>query len=254
MVEIGGKPINEWPATENFKPEGLQKSIFETLLKSTEKYRYASILPLIVELKLRSSVVEASKALYKSGMAFKVFRESTANPEYWYRALNGGFQLKSDRKPSDAISDIFRQGSLYGTECSTAMPIVWYKAILDIMPAEQFNKLFSNIYLMNWRHIDRDLAIIEFPKAADEIPGDARYFSNPDVDPIKPEWQGENVFYLGDGQYYGHGIGITDAKNMIRLLNAERKEGSTVSAYLNNSVKRQDYAYISNLLNKQQAT
>lgn len=248
MVEIGGQSIDAWPATDNYKPEGLQKSIFEALLKSTEKYKYNTIAPLILELKLRSSIVSASKALYESGMAFKVFRESIANPEYWYRALNGGFQLKSDRKPSDAISDIFRQGSLYGTECSTAMPIVWYKAMLDIMPVEQYNKLFSNIYLMNWRHLDRDLAIVELSKAADEIPGDARYFSNPDVDPLKPEWQGENAFYLGDGQYYGHGIGIIDAKNMIRLLNAERKEGAIISAFLNDSVKRQDYAYILNLM------
>jgi protein-glutamine gamma-glutamyltransferase len=205
---------------------------------------------LITELRLRGSIVKASHDLYRSGMAFKVFRDSRANPDFWDRTEEGGFELRGDVAPSEAIEDIFRNGRLYGTECSTAMIIVLYKAMLDVLPEEQFNKLFSDIYLMNWQHLDRDLAIIIDRSPADEIPGDARYFSNPDVDPLRPEWQGENVFYLGGGMYYGHGIGVADAHGMIKALNRARRKDATQSAYLNDMVKRQDYGQIARYIGR----
>lgn len=209
--------------------------------KSAHEYKYASADELITELMVRKSIVDAAQGLAYSGFEFKVFRKSFANPAFWNRNMIGGFNLKNDVLPSDAIDDILKNGSLYGTECSTAMIIVYYKAILDVLPAKEFNKLYSSIYLMNWDHLDRDLAIEEFDEIADELPGDARYFINPDVDPLQPEWQGENVFYLGDGKYYGHGAGIKDAKGIIKMLNGVRKAGAQKSAYLLEGAKRQDY-------------
>ena len=248
MIEIDGKQTNSIPFSEGFTPNALQKSVFDTMLKSPETYRYDNAGQLITELKLRNSIVKAARDLAGSGVAFEVFRDSKANPEFWNRTVNGGFQLKENVRPSDAIRDIYQNGTLYGTECSTAMFIVWYKALLDVLPVEQFNKLYSSIYLMNWMHLDRDLALVELSETTDELPGDARYFMNPEVDPLTPEWQGENVFYLGNGQYYGHGIGIEDAKTMVRILNGERKEGAAKSAYLIDSVKRQNYLYLAKYL------
>jgi protein-glutamine gamma-glutamyltransferase len=97
-------------------------------------------------------------------------------------------------------------------------------------------------------HLDRDLAIVIYPKAADLIPGDARYFSNPDVDPLTPQWQGENAYYLGGGLYYGHGIGVTNADGIIRALNRARKKDATQSAFLNEMVKRQDYRQLASYM------
>jgi protein-glutamine gamma-glutamyltransferase len=119
--------------------------------------------------------------------------------------------------------------------------------MLRVFSGSTFNRLYSDIYLMNWQHIDRDLAIQDSSSAADQLPGDARYFINPDVNPVTPEWQGENVFYLGNGQYYGHGIGIADADTIIRALNNARKPRATRSAYLLDSVKRQNYAFLYNV-------
>lgn len=248
MIEINRKQIDSMPAMQGFSPNALQQSIFDTMVKSQETYRYDDPIQLIMELKLRNSIVTAARDLHRSGMDFEVFRDSRANPEFWNRTDSGGFELKENVRPSDAIRDIYKSGRLYGTECSTAMFIVWYKAVLDVLPEEQFNKLYSKIFLMNWLHIDRNLAIVEKSKPVDELPGDARYFMNPDVDPMTPEWQGENVFYLGNGQYYGHGIGIEDARNMIRILNGQRREGAAASAYLMDSAKRQDYAYLARYL------
>lgn len=102
------------------------------------------------------------------------------NTDYWERTKNGGFLLKENVKSSEAINDIFKNGSKYGTECSTALVIVYYKAILDVYPEELFNKTFESLFLMSWYYIDSDLDILHYKSKADHLPGDYRYFSNPD--------------------------------------------------------------------------
>jgi ubiquitin len=77
---------------------------------------------------------------------------------------------------------------------------------------------------MNW-HYDRDLGVVYSQGPGDFFPGDCRYFKNPDVNPETPQWQGENVIDLNDGKYYGHGIGIRTADEIINALNERRKEG-----------------------------
>ncbi len=217
---------------------GVQKNIYDILSRSNEVYNYESIGQLKFELNLRKSIIEAAKELDHSRLSFKVFRKSKCNNDFWHRTEEGGFKLESGVKPSDAIKDIYLHGSQYGTECSTAMVIVYYKALVDILPEELFNSLFPDIYLMNWQHLDSDLGIVDHIRVTDYLPGDGRYFKNPDVDPITPEWQGENVFDLGNGLYYGHGLGILDADRIINALNERRLPDSTTTAYLLDSAKR----------------
>jgi protein-glutamine gamma-glutamyltransferase len=248
MIVVNYQPVSTTPAFDGFVPDTLQAGILKTLMDSSYTYRYESLDHLAAELKIRGSVVTASRDLAHSGLRFKVFRDSVANPEFWRRTGEGGFALRGDVLPSDAILDIYQHGSKYGTECATAMIIVLYKAMLDVMPVDTFNKLYADIYLMNWKHIDRDLALLMKDGAADLLPGDARYFMNPDVNPLTPEWQGENVYYLSGGRFYGHGIGIEGADSIIRSLNGHRKPGATRTAYLDDSVKRQDYLFLSKYL------
>lgn len=248
MIVIDYKPVNTTPEFSGFVPDSMQREILKTLMDSSYTYRYESLDHLAAELKIRASTVTAARDLAHSGIKFKVFRDSMANSDYWRRTPEGGFELKGDVLPSDAIQDIYLHGSKYGTECATAMIIVLYKAMLDVMPKDTFNKLYSDIYLMNWKHVDRDLAITMRDEAADQLPGDARYFMNPDVDPVTPEWQGENVYYLGGGRYYGHGIGIDTTDGIISALNSNRRPNATRKAYLDDSVKRQDYLYLSKFL------
>jgi protein-glutamine gamma-glutamyltransferase len=252
MIRIRNKTVDTMPTVEGFSPNALQKSIFDTMAKSAYTYRYDSEEQLAFELTLRNATVEAARALAHSGLQFRVFRKSFANPQYWRRTGDGGFLLLGSAVPDDAIADIFNHGALYGTECATAMIIVYYGAMLRVYPDTLFNRLFSSITLMDWQHIDRDLAIQDFSSAADLLPGDAKYFANPDVNPLTPEWQGENVFYLGGGLYYGHGIGIADADTILNALNSARRPRATHSAYLMNSVKRQNYSYLYSVLNRYQ--
>ena len=62
------------------------------------------------------------------------------------RTEEGGFLLKDGVKPSEAIKDIFVNSSLYGTECATAMVIVFYGAIVNVFPEEVFDRVF-HIYI-----------------------------------------------------------------------------------------------------------
>lgn len=245
MIKIAGSLINSNTIINKYNQNSIENNIVSILASSSEVYNYDYQNQLDFELKLRKSIINAAKDLYKSHFSFMVFRKSKCNQDFWNRTNEGGFALKYGVKPSEAIKDIYINSSSYGTECSTAMVIVYYKALVDILPEELFNKLFSRIYLMNWQHLDSDLGIVDYMNVADYLPGDCRYFKNPDVDPLNPEWQGENVIDLGNSIYYGHGIGIADAEKIIDKLNKKRISGATVSAYLVNSAKRPNFKYLS---------
>lgn len=236
MIKVAGNDLA--PGTLTFPSGSTEAQALSIMEKSDATYRFDTLEQLKFELKLRASIVNAAKELSRSNLAFRVFRKSKANPDYWYRTNEGGFRLQPDVSPYDAIRDIYKNSSLYGTECATAMVIVYYKALADILPEDLFNQLFPEIYLMNWQHLDRDLGINRADRPADYLPGDARYFKNPDVDPLHPEWQGENVFDLGNGLYYGHGIGIADKEKIIDSLNSLRREGATRTAYLMDFAER----------------
>ncbi len=244
MITISSNTISSDEIINNYNLKNISKKIIEQLSSSEENYNYASINQLLFEINLRNSIINASKALNKSRLQFTTFRESKCNPEFWDRTEEGGFLLKAGVKPSDAISDIYKNGSLYGTECATAIVIVFYKGILDIYPEELFNEMFSDIYLMNWLHLDKDLGVKYFSDLTDYLPGDCRYFDNPDVNPLTPELQGLNVIDLGNGTYYGHDTGIKKADQIIKILNHHRKEDATESAFLVDSATRPNFKYL----------
>lgn len=246
MIEIAGSLVDSGTFINQFVQNSVETKIIKILSSSSKVYRYASENLLKFELNLRKSIISAAIDLGNSRLSFSVFRKSKCNPDYWDRTNEGGFALKSGVKPSDAVKDIYINSSSYGTECATAMVIVYYKALVDIFPEDLFNKLFSEIYLMDWQHLDRNFGLVDNINVADYLPGDGRYFKNPDVDPMYPEWQGENVIDLGNGLYYGHGIGITDAGRIVEELNKKRIAGSKVSAYLMKSAKRLDFINLAN--------
>ncbi|HEY5586281.1 MAG TPA: protein-glutamine gamma-glutamyltransferase [Ruminiclostridium sp.] len=246
MIKITGSLIDSDTIINQYIQNSIEWKIVSILSSSSEVYRYDSQKQLDFELNLRKNIVKAAKDLDKSKFSFKVFRKSKCNQDYWHRTKEGGFTLENGVKPSEAVKDIYIHSSDYGTECSTAIVIVYYKALVDIFPEDLFNKLFSEIYLMNWQHLDYDLGIVDYTKVSDYLPGDGRYFKNPDVDPLKPEWQGENVIYLDNDLYYGHGIGILSDEKIIVALNKERISDSEVLAYLTNSVNHLNFKYLSN--------
>ena len=138
--------------------------------------------------------------------------------------------MKEGVQPAKAIIDIFENGRVYAFECAVAMVMIYYRAVLSSIGEKSFNRHFQRLFLRSW-HTDNDLVLIT-RDAADALAGDVRYFKNPDVHPRTPEWQGENAVDLGDGTYFGHGLGILTADQMIFALNRHRRPEATRSAYL----------------------
>ncbi|GGG19440.1 protein-glutamine gamma-glutamyltransferase [Paenibacillus abyssi] len=240
MILIAGEErtvdVSSWPQ--------LAKDIYEQKRTSPRTYNYNSIYHLQFEMTLRIKIVEAADALDQSGVSFATFEKSKCNDQYWKLTDEGGFQLKMAVTPAEGIRDIFRNGRQYSFECATAIVIVLYKAVLDVIQDHEFNRLFANLLLYDW-HYDSDLRLIQEQGSQYSYPGDILYFKNPDVAPETPQWQGENAVKLDDDLYYGHGIGILPAQGIINRLNQLRRPGSVTSAYMTEQVVFPDFLYLS---------
>jgi protein-glutamine gamma-glutamyltransferase len=248
MLTIEGNKadINEIISRNNLN--GVQKQMLDILSSSRTNYRYNSEKELVFELMLRNEIVKSAQQLAKSKLGFEVFNNSKCNMKYWYRLDDGSFQLKSWVSPSKAINDIFVNSWRYATECSTAITIIYYKALLNVLGKSLFNRYFQNIRLKNWHYLNKLIAeISRMKKYSDYLPGDRMYVKNPDYSDDCPECQGENVIDLGYGRYYGHGIGITDIDGIINELNRNRISNSSRSAYLMNSAGRPDFKKLADI-------
>ena len=238
---------------DEYRQDRLERKIIDKMNDTQTVLNYKDTSELKFEVDLRKHIVDVAFALDNSGMDFAVFRKTRCNEKFWDRQNNGGFELKNGVSASEAISDILKNPRKYATECATAMVMVYYLAILQMYPRELFDKTFNKIILMNWHNIDRDMGRIGMMNdKSNDIPGDRRYFKNPDVDLSTPEWQGENVIDLGNGKYYGHGIGIYSADAIIKSLNENRKEGADTSAYLMETAGNPDYKNLYSIYKKYQ--
>ena len=241
MIYFSGTEADTQSLLSKYPDGSAEYEALEKLLRSDERYVYGSEEELIFEISMRRYIIDASLALYRGRLAFRIFRKSFCNEAFWERAANGGFVLKRGAVPSEAIRDIFRNTRKYGTECATAIVMIYYKAVLDAYPENLFNTSFTTITLMNWQQMSELIGVATYRGLADYIPGDCRYFRNPDVNPLTPEWQGENAIDLGGGRYYGHGVGIGGSDRIIAILNENRADGSEVSAYLMDTATRPDF-------------
>ncbi|WP_025695985.1 protein-glutamine gamma-glutamyltransferase [Paenibacillus durus] len=224
----------------------VEREVVEKKRRSPETYVYESPAALQFELNMRRRIVEAAIALDASGATFVPFETTRGNRNFWSRTSEGGLRLNNGVLPSDGINDIFRNGHLYAFECATAAVIVLYKGVLDALGEEVFNAYFNNLLLYDWQY-DSDLQLTATNNREEAYPGDVQYFKNPDHAPDKPEWQGENAIVLGNGMYFGHGIGITTAAGIIAALNNERVPGSRTSAYLMDETFHPNFEYLRRL-------
>ncbi|TVX95950.1 protein-glutamine gamma-glutamyltransferase [Cohnella terricola] len=243
MIQISGMDIGSFDQSVLTE---LEREILLAKQQSPVVYSYDSPEALIFELRMRSRIVDAARSMNASGVSFATFDDDRANERYWSRTENGGFRQNPGVLASDAINDIFANGSLYSFECATAMVIILYKAVMESIGYDTFNAHFKNLLLYDWQY-DSNLRLITVNDKNEAYPGDVLYFKNPDHDPDKPEWQGENAIMLGVDQYFGHGIGIRSQEEIIAALNKIRIPGSMTSAYLTDEVEHPDFEHLRKL-------
>lgn len=244
MIQIEGNLVTDDSIQRLYQPGSMKWDIAKMMAENDAVYSYPSMKALEFELNARKEVVNASESLHNSFFSFRLFKDSICNTNHWDRTQEGGFRLKENANPHEAIRDIYKKSKLYGTECATAIVIVFYLALVEVTPPELFDKIFANIYLMDWLYLDKDLGVRTYKGVNNALPGDCLYFKNPDVNPDTPEWQGENAIMLLNGYYYGHGIGIKTANEILRDLNRNRKYGSETSAYLMDQMVKPDFKYL----------
>ncbi|OCA87032.1 protein-glutamine gamma-glutamyltransferase [Pseudobacillus wudalianchiensis] len=242
MIQLAGVPFQQssmWPIG------GVEDIIVQRMNETPVVYSYDSIEELIFEVTLRKNIIASARMMNEGNARFETFEKSRCNPQYWQLTRIGGFRLKPNVPPSEAIEDIFENSSMYAFECATAKIIIYYHAVLNSLGKYVFNRLFQNLYLYSW-HFDPDLGI-HTVETNYFLPGDVVYFDNPDFNPDTSWWRGENAVVLEDGTYFGHGIGIETAQQIIVHLNRRRKPGGYRSAYLKNSAARLDFKHLAKL-------
>jgi protein-glutamine gamma-glutamyltransferase len=241
MIKFAGAESDIKKLLEKYPEESPERIILRQLSDSSRTYEYASRDELLFETDLRGNIIRSAKELYRARLGFRTFHESRCNEAYWNRREDGGFVLKAGVKPSAAIRDIFKNTRKYATECATAIVIIFYAAVLEVFSDSLFDEAFPEIVLMNWMEMDELMGVATYRRITDFLPGDCRYFRNPDVNPLTPEWQGENAIDLGDGRFYGHGIGIGSKERIIAALNDNRIEDAQASAYLMDTATRPNF-------------
>ena len=244
MLKISGEPVDIDAIVSQMGADNIRTKILKIMHSSSFSYNFDSHKELVFLPDLRRNIINAGLMLFDKRLKFRVFRQSICNEKYWSRTNEGGFLLKDGVEPLEAVNDIYTNTFMYGTECATAIVIVYYKALADTFPKDLFNKTFTDIYLMDWQNVNKDLGVSYQRNPHDYFPGDCRYFKNPDVDPLTPEWQGENAIDLGNGYFYGHGVGVLTADDIIQALNRHRKAGSENSAYLMDACTIPDFKYL----------
>jgi len=213
-----------------------QKDILTKMDKSKEIFQYQSIRQLEFVLLFRTKTLKAARDLNNSKVQFTTFEYAFCNKKYWTRLSNGGFLIKPNVRPTEAILDVLKNGKLYAFDCSTGIAIVLYLAALYTIGSRRFDLLFNGLLLFDWQ-FDNDLRLTQ--KYGDDfIPGDIVHFNNPDVNPKESHWRAENVIFMADDQYYGHGVGIKKADTIISFLNKKRKPNARIPAYLMNLITR----------------
>ncbi|OIJ13051.1 protein-glutamine gamma-glutamyltransferase [Anaerobacillus alkalilacustris] len=246
MIQISGVPFQP---NENWKLESIERAIIQHMLNAPILYSFYSEDEFWFEIKVRKNITKSANEMNQSQAQFTTFEYARCNPNYWQLTMEGGFLLRPDVQPADAILDIYRNSSLYAFECATAAVIIYYHATLYSIGSYLFNSLFQNLYLYSW-HTDPDLGIITF-YSNHFLPGDVVYINNPDFHPDTPWFRGLNAVLLNDGNFFGHGFSIRTMEQIIQILNEYRKPGSQQTAYLTNLVTRPSFNYLGSLVSQQ---
>ena len=126
MIVIGRSIVHPY-ITNEYEPFAAEKQqILSIMAGNQETYSFRTSDELSFDLNLRVNIITSALELFQSGFQFRTFQQSFATLSIGKELLledSSSFQTS----PSIAIQDIFKNGKLYGTECATAMIIIFIK-------------------------------------------------------------------------------------------------------------------------------
>lgn len=183
------------------------------------------------QVRIQAHVVDAANQMNDAAIDFAA-RNFRVNQQYWWVGYGGKMGVRFGQRPSAALADIFNNGRAYSMECATATLATFYKAILDRIGPDDFDKQFPRLQLYRWRiQAPAFEAAKRQERLGGMLPGDYTYYVNPEVAPENAAFAGENVIDVGDGLFFGHGIGIVSESELLDELDSMRSAGATKKAY-----------------------
>jgi hypothetical protein len=193
---------------------------------------------------LREAVVKAARDLAKGKLKFtaKPLAKAPKASKRWKQRGNGIYSTE----PAAAVQEIFDSAAAGGDDvfefdCASAAWVVVYKAILDVIGPDKFDKLFNKTLIILGAHASgtplgdeyyrdstKNPTVIEEFTRGPYFKGDQRYFS---VGGKKTG--GQNLFTMEDGditddsEVYGHGAGTRRCPSgILKPIEFERAYGS----------------------------
>lgn len=194
-------------------------------------------------LKIGTALVSAAEEMAGAKHDFAIVESQNFNSPLWKPMGGGTFAVAENVRPSDAVRDIFQNPHSYKFECATAIMIVHYKAMLELLGPKDFDEACKNLKIGAWEREDTLDANWEQEGGSNLVAtteskkkvhaGDYTYFKNFDVSERGEHggWAGENVIALGANangvqMFYAHPFGIVSGEEIVKHLNEYRKEGS----------------------------
>lgn len=104
------------------------------------------------ELKVRGAIVNAAHDMNQAGHRFLGIEDAEFSKKFFEpEGRPGTFQLKDGVKPSEAIQDMFVNPENYGFECATGAVVTYYKAMLDVLGPEAFDRTCKDLVIGPWK-------------------------------------------------------------------------------------------------------
>jgi hypothetical protein len=211
----------------------LAVEILQAYANSTEEYTFGNLQDLAEQVVFRLEIVNTAKNLDKSGIQYNKGSSIVLFPDakYWYAMFPQGIATNLDAPDGPALQELFSAGSKLSCDCISACYLAILKGgqlylfrvgrppLLGTKKAKSPAGLtFFSDQTKTFTYPRKERLKGNDARTNPFIPGDILVFANPAATPAHRDARHEYTVYLGNGEVYGHGIGITTIGGMEQAL------------------------------------
>lgn len=132
MIVIGRSIVHPY-ITNEYEPFAAEKQqILSIMAGNQEIYSFRTSDELSFDLNLRVNIITSALELFQSGFQFRTFQQSFATLNIG-KNVSWRIRAPSKHTPFHCHTRYFQNGKLYGTECATAMIIIFTKLYYHCM-------------------------------------------------------------------------------------------------------------------------